>query len=213
MIAIDRSARLVSFAAVAACGAAMFSTAALADNAAGSKSSKAAATTLMQQMVGTWEVQQRMWPAPAAEANKLPPAIARRRLIGGAFLEEVMEPAKSPGHDPFTRTAYLNYNEVSRRFEYFSLDTRAPQMMNERSEPAENQDPAATIKLQGGTFVAPQWGPATDVTFAYRLTVGNIQDDHQVVQLYLTPQSPRAAKEFLAFEYVYTRQRKPAPMP
>lgn len=31
--------------------------------------------------------------------------------------------------------------------------------------------------------------------------------DRQVVQLYLTPQSGKSLKEFLAFEYVYTRQR------
>lgn len=38
--------------------------------------------------------------------------------------------------------------------------------------------------------------------------MGGIENDQQVVQLYLTPESAENAKEFLAFEYVYTR-RKP----
>lgn len=46
--------------------------------------------SLMQQMVGTWNVQQRMWPGSGAEAINLPLAVAHRRLIGGAFLEELM---------------------------------------------------------------------------------------------------------------------------
>jgi hypothetical protein len=162
----------------------------------------------MQQMVGTWDVQQRMWPGLGAEPKPLPPAIARRQLIG-TFLQEVMEPAKKSAKDSFTRTAYFNYNAVSQQYEYFSLDTRAPQMMNERSD--KTQDPAGAsqgeVKLMGSTFVAPQWGPDTNVTFQYRLTVGRVQDDRQIVQLFLTPKTAaNDAKEFLAFEYVYTRQ-------
>jgi len=44
------------------------------------------------------------------------------------------------------------------------------------------------------------------VTFIYRLTVGEVEKDRQVVQLYLTPQSGESTKEFLAFEYIYPRQ-------
>jgi Protein of unknown function (DUF1579) len=215
MTLIARAARVLVLGTAAAWGAALvFLPAALAHPAAANDSSKVG-PTLMQQMVGTWDVQQRMWPGPAAEPNHLPPAIARRRLIGGAFLEEVMEPAKRPGKGDFTRTAYFNYNAVSQRYEYFSLDTRAPQMMNERSEKTEAQgdNPQGEIKLEGGTFVAAQWGPATNVAFVYRLTVGRVRDDQQVVQLYLTPQSEKGAKEFLAFEYVYTRQPRRSPQP
>ena len=160
-------------------------------------------------MVGTWKVQQRMWPGFGAEAINLPPAVARRHLIAGAFLEEVMEPAKQSEKESFVRTAYFNYNAVSQQYEYFSLDSRAPQMMNERSDKAAEQSKPdkGGIKLYGGSFVAPQWGEAKNVAFTYRLTVGEIEKDRQVVQLYLTPQAGESPKEFLAFEYVYTRQR------
>jgi len=61
--------------------------------------------------------------------------------------------------------------------------------------------------LYGDSFVAPRWGDATNVAFRYRLTMGAVEKNRQVVQLYLTPQSAQSAKEFLAFEYVYTRQQ------
>ncbi|MGH7719324.1 MAG: hypothetical protein ACREON_10830 [Gemmatimonadaceae bacterium] len=56
-------------------------------------------------MVGTWNVAQRMWTGPDAEPMTAPPAVARRRPIGDAFLEEVIEVAPGSGQDPFTRIA------------------------------------------------------------------------------------------------------------
>jgi hypothetical protein len=93
--------------------------------------------------------------------------------------------------------------------EYFSLDTRAPQMMNEKSYEAgvQSKTHEGGITLHEDSFVAPRWGETTNAPFRYRLTIGGVEKDRQVVQLYLTPQSGEGAKEFLAFEYVYTRQR------
>ena len=163
----------------------------------------------LQQMVGTWQVQQRMWPAPGAEAVDLPPAVARRQLIDGKYLQEVMESsgAEAGQSASFRRHAFINYNAVARRYEYTSLDTRAPQLMTElgsriTAEPAATE----TLKLQGGVFLAPEWGNTKDVPFKYRLTVGAVKDGRQTVQLYLLPQAVLPKKEFLAFEYVYTRR-------
>lgn len=169
------------------------------------KASKTA-TPLLQQMVGTWDVQQRMWPGPGAEAINLPQAVARRRLIEDAYLQEIMELSQKSKQGSFTRTAYFNYNSVSQQYEYFSVDSRAPQQMNYESE-KQDTHVAGTLKLNGGIFVASQWGEARNVAFKYRLTVGAVENNRQVVRLYLTPQAGQSAKEFLAFEYVYTRQR------
>ena len=160
-------------------------------------------------MAGMWNVQQRMWPGAGADAITLPAAVARRRVVRGDFLEEVMEGI--PGaREPFTRIAYFHFNAVTRRYEYVSLDSRAPQMMTEKSE-AEGATSKMReddeIALDGDLFVAPRWGNSTNVTFRYRLSIGAIVKDRQVVRLFLTPQSKDAGKEFLAFEYVYTRSR------
>jgi hypothetical protein len=206
MTLIGRTAGILSFAATCSVCCAALCSAAHAQNAAPSKIS---APALLQQMVGTWNVQQRMWPGFGAEPVNLPPAVARRRLVEGIFLEEVMESAQKSGQDSFTRTAYFNYNAVNQQYEYFSLDSRGPQMMNEKSYEAEGQSQPGKggIKLYGGSFVAPRWGDATNAAFMYRLTVGEVEKDRQVVQLFLTPQTGQGAKEFLAFEYAYTRQR------
>jgi hypothetical protein len=160
------------------------------------------ATRLMQAMVGTWSVKEWMWPAPGAKPVNLPPAIARRRLVDGKFLEETMEAL--PGvADAFTRMSYFDYNAVSGRYEYFSIDTRAPQMMNERSVGGGSRD--GVIALYGGTFVAPQWGAAKDAAFRYRLVLGPVHSASQSVELYLTPIPATRGHEFLAFKYLYTR--------
>ncbi|MBW8756673.1 MAG: DUF1579 family protein [Burkholderiales bacterium] len=167
------------------------------------------ASPLLERMAGTWDVQQRMWPAPGAAAVELPRAVAQRRLWGGKYLEESMEPAatEAPPSAAFHRHALLSYNPVAKRYEYTSLDTRAPQLMTEIGAPLPSSDPAGPVGLQGGRFLAPDWGGSKNVSFRYRLTIGPVQPDgKQTVQLHLTPETVLPKKEFLAFEYVYSKR-------
>ena len=159
-------------------------------------------------MVGTWEVRQRMWAGLKADPIDLPTAIARRHLVRDAYLEEVMQPVEDRAGQPgaFSRHAWFNYNTVTSRYEYTSLDTRASQLMLEQSQPVPAAESTAELKLQGGTFLAPVWGSAKDVRFKYRLTIGAISAGQQIVSLYLTPQTVLPRTEFLAFEYVYTKK-------
>jgi hypothetical protein len=191
-------ARIMKFACVV-CFISAFGFASAADSAAKPE----AATALMQQMTGTWQVQARMWPGAGAAAIDLPPAVAHRELVGGTFLQEVMEPAGKTGQPPFTRIAYFNYNNINRQYEYFSLDTRLPQLMS-YAVPGANRTRAGNIELAGSSFVAPEWGGKKNVPFLYRLTVGPVQGNKQVVRLFLTEQDGKGS-EFVAFEYVYSR--------
>jgi hypothetical protein len=164
---------------------------------------------LLQRMAGTWDVHQRMWPGPGAPAVDLPEAVAERRLIDGKYLHESMEPAAADSPPPatFRRDALLTYNPVAKRYEYTSLDTRAPQLMTEIGSPLSSSDPGGLLRLQGGRFMAPEWGGAKNVPFRYRLTIGSVQPDgKQTVQLHLTPQAVLPRREFLAFEYVYVKR-------
>jgi hypothetical protein len=163
---------------------------------------------LLSNMTGTWDVQQRMWPGPKANAVNLPPAVAERRLVRDTYLEETMHPAddRADQSGGFTRHALLNYNPVNSRYEYMSLDSRAPQLMLEQSLPVVSGPTAAELKLQGGSFLAPEWGSSKNVRFKYRLTIGTIREGKQTVRLYLTPQTVLPKVEFLAFEYVYTKR-------
>ena len=161
----------------------------------------------LSSMAGTWDVTQRMWPSPGAEAISLAPAIAERRLVRGTYLEEVMTPASDGQPGSFSRNAFINFNPVSSKYEYTSLDSRAPQLMVEQSERVADPARSGELKLKGSSFTAPQWGNAKNVRFTYRLTLGAIENNQQTVRLYLTPQTVLPKKEFLAFEYVYSKRQ------
>ena len=167
---------------------------------------------LLKRMTGTWDVQQRMWPGPKTDPVMLPAAIAERRLIRDRYLEEVMHPLDVGPEGPeqtasFMRHAFLNYNAVTSRYEYGSLDTRAPQLMTETSAPIAPTSDTPELNLQGGSFLAPVWGTVKNVRFAYRLTIGEIKQNQQVVRLFLLPRTVLPKTEFLAFEYVYTKRQ------
>jgi hypothetical protein len=163
---------------------------------------------LLQAMEGHWNVTERMWPGNGQVPVDLPVATAHRRLLNGGYIEEVMESASPDVPDAFRRTAFFEFNFTTKQFEYFSLDSRLPQMMNERSAV---MDPSRTVdggvNLKGGRFTAPSWGKAVNVPFHYRLAVGDVIGGLQTVQLFLTPESGKDRTEFLAFEYLYTRMR------
>lgn len=167
------------------------------------------ASALLERMAGTWDVQQRMWPGPGAQAVELPKAVARRQLLDGKYLEESMEPAApdAPPAAAFHRHALLTYNPAARRYEYTSLDSRAPQLMTEIGAALPASNPGGPVGLQGGRFLAPDWGGSKNVSFRYRLTIGPVQPDgKQTVQLHLTPETVLPKKEFVAFEYVYSKR-------
>jgi hypothetical protein len=192
-------------AAAATTAAAATSSAATAATVAREKTDSAPA--IVREMVGSWSVEEWMWSGAGAQAVVLPAAVAQRQLIGDAFIQETMS-AASGAKDPFTRVAYFGYNPVARQYEYFSLDTRAPQMMNERSfDAGGGASPSKGVNLLGGTFVAPQWGDLSNAAFRYRIVVGPVHDDRQEVELYLTPLTSASQAEFLAFRYVYKRRR------
>jgi hypothetical protein len=70
--------------------------------------------------------------------------------------------------------------------------------------PGANKVRDGKVELIGTSFVAPEWGAKKNVAFMYRLTIGPVESNSQVVQLFLTEQNGEGA-EFLAFEYVYRR--------
>ncbi|GFE81119.1 hypothetical protein GCM10011487_31190 [Steroidobacter agaridevorans] len=155
-------------------------------------------------MAGNWRVEPKMWPGPDAKAIELPKATAQRRIVNDAFLDEEMTPAADSQQEAFTRVAYVSFNTINQQYEYFSLDSRLPQMMS-YTLPGANEAHAGQLELRGTSFVAPVWGQARNVPFMYRLTIGAVEGDRQIVRLFLKEQRAQA-NEFLAFEYLYIRQ-------
>lgn len=161
---------------------------------------------LLAEMVGTWDVEQQTWAGPNVEAMELPAAVANRRLVSGAYLQEEMTLAPNASGDPFDRSSYLNYNGVSGYYEYFSVDSRAPQQMHYKA-PKGSMGVEDTTKLDGGIFTAAEWGDLKNVTFRYRAEISPIEEGHQIFRLFLTPTRGNDPQEFLAFQYNYTKRR------
>lgn len=121
-----------------------------------------------------------------------------------------MEAAPGSGQEPFTRIAYFNYNRVTQQYEAVSMDTRAPQMMYEKSysdAPRDTGQQQRTLVLHlEDNFVLPRWGDRANAAFKGRKVI-EFETDRQVVRLYWTPLAGEGAEEFLAGEYIYTRRR------
>lgn len=159
---------------------------------------------LIRPMIGTWQVQQRTWSKADAKPVSAPPFRVRRQLIGH-FLQEVMEPAQSTQVPPFTRISYLNFNNANRRWEYVVLDTRWPVMMFETSK----DDAVANgnqLSFYLDSFVMPPMlnKEQSGQLARQRRTFTFLGPDQQQVRQYLTLP---AGKEYLAFEYTYTRTK------
>ncbi len=158
--------------------------------------------SLLMDMVGEWDVQQRTWESSSSAPMRHPDASARRRLVGGMFVEETMQGEAGPKREPFTRVAYFNYNAVTQRYETVSMDTRGPQMMYEKSYAHDG----GTIRLLlEDDFVLSRFGGKAEAAFKGRKEI-EVGEDRQTVRLYWTPLMENA-KEFLATEYIYTRKR------
>jgi hypothetical protein len=161
-----------------------------------------AETGLLRALAGTFDVHNRLWPFPGAQPV-VAAAVARRRMVGDLYLEEVMEAA--PGApEPFSRICYLDFSRLARRWEYVSLDTRVPaQLMYEFSTGA-GLDEGSTVVLHLPVFYLPGWG--TEVTgqaVRQRREITLADPDRQEMHQYWT--LPDAA-EYLAVDYVYTRR-------
>ena len=157
---------------------------------------------LLRSMVGTWKVDQRVWMGPGAQPVTSPSFIAHRQLIGN-FLQEKMEPVPGSGVDSFTRFAYFSFNNASHHWEYIVIDTRYPILMYETSfDNTEKNGNEFTVYLP--EFIVPPFNKemAGQLGKERRVVIVDGPDRNVVRQYWTLP----AGKEYLAFEYVYTRQ-------
>ena len=157
---------------------------------------------LIRPMIGTWQVQQLIWKKAGTKPVSSPPFRVRRQLIGH-FLQEIMDAKPGTSIAPFTRMSYINFNNANRRWEYVVLDTRWPVVMFETSkdETVTNNN---QLSFYLDSFIMP---PMMSKEHAgeqvrQRRTLSFVSPNQQVVRQYLTLP---AGKEYLAFEYTYTR--------
>jgi uncharacterized protein DUF1579 len=158
---------------------------------------------LLRSMVGTWKVDQRIWPGPGIAPITSPAFIAHRQMVGN-FLQEKMEAVPRSGVDSFTRFAYFTFNNASHHWESIVIDTRYPILMYETSfDNSEQNSNEFTVYLP--EFIIPPFNRALGGQLGKERRVVTVESaDHNIVRQYWTAPG---GKEFLAIEYDYTRQQ------
>lgn len=178
--------------------------------ATGRVTQASANTRRFEPLVGTWEVVQTIRLSADAQPIVTRGIVARRSWIGdNAVLQERMEPATGVRMPPFTRLAYFSYNNAAQKFEYvLIMDTRAPgigvMFETSQGDGGENGGNTITFYLEGFSL-PPGWSREASGQWVKQRRVVRVESsDRHVSQQYWTLP---AGREWLAVEYVYTRQR------
>lgn len=152
--------------------------------------------------VGSWDVVMTLRPTPEAEPIVVTGLVAKRKMIG-LYLQEIMRPAPDSELPDFTRIEYLTYNAVERRWQYVSLDTRAPiGLMSARSYGPVEAD-RITVYFDNSALAG--FGPTFEGRlFRARHVTTDESQNRDVSRQYWTQ---AGGPEWLAVTYEYTRRR------
>ena len=154
---------------------------------------------------GTWDVTFTNWEKPGAAPVTTGGLVAERRMIG-PMLEEMLHTVPSSSVPAFTRVDDLTFNRIESRWDYMSMDTRAPVGLM----PAWSleRDPPERIFLSFQPFSTPGDGPnVTGQLLRMEEIITDADADHEVKDQYFLPANGAGTK-WLAKRYSYTR--KPA---
>lgn len=101
-------------------------------------------------LVGTWNVEMRVWPAPGAPPIESKTLTAKREwVLGGRYLREDLDGTFAG--NPSTRVAFLSFNNLDERFELATIDTFEPGQMWYASHAIGTKD---RISLHGDSVEA-----------------------------------------------------------
>lgn len=155
----------------------------------------------MARSVGQWDVTETVWDAPDAAPQVITGLIAERRMIG-QMLQETLRSAAEP--DKILRMDYLSFNRVERRWQYVSMEMRAPVGMMTAQSYGRDADDRIGIVFQ--PFAVP--GPARAATgqmLRMRQEIIVEDPDRQRKDQYFTL-ADGASDEWLAHRYSYARR-------
>jgi hypothetical protein len=150
--------------------------------------------------VGTWDVTMTIRPSAEATPIVVSGMVAERSMVG-LYLTETMRPAPGSNVPEFRRIDYLTYDNVQARWEYASIDTRAPIGIMFAKSFASG--PGTEVTVYFDNFPNPGLGDVGGGVRARHVDTRE-SDDHTFKRQYWTrPGEP----EWLAIQYEYTRRR------
>lgn len=79
----------------------------------------------LKQRIGSWDVTETVWNAPGTSPITTTGLVADRRMMG-SMLQELLRPAADASARAVKRIDYLTFNRAEGRWEYVSMDLRAP---------------------------------------------------------------------------------------
>jgi hypothetical protein len=158
--------------------------------------------TALAKEIGTWNVVTTMQLSPEAKPVVIPGLTAERTMVG-LYQQEIMRPAAGSKVPDFRRIAFLTYDRVDGRWQYVSLDTRAPVGIM----PAFGSEKAVGNKLtlQFENLALVGVGKEVEGRMVHsNLVITHLSDEHELVQQFWT-QADGTGRQWLAVQYEYTR--------
>ena len=113
----------------------------------------------LAQRTGIWDVTETLWNQPNAAPVSTTGLIAERRMIG-SILQEILRPASDASDVAIKRIDYITFNRVVGRWDYVSMDTRAPVGIMPATSFAREADGRIVLIFQSGARA----GAGPDVT-------------------------------------------------
>ena len=151
--------------------------------------------------VGSWDVTETVWDRAGAVPHVTTGLIAEHRMIG-SMLEETLRSNTDP--TKILRADYLTFNRVERRWEYVSMETRAPVGMMTAQSYRRDRDDHILIVFQPFAIAGPEQ-TVTGQMLRMRQEIISQGPDRQSKDQYFTP-ADGATDEWLAHRYAYVRR-------
>ena len=157
----------------------------------------------MARRAGLWDMTETVWETPGAAPVITTGLVAERRAIGSA-LQEILRPEVDTAGQNIARIDYLRFNRVEGRWDYVSMDMRAPVGIM----PAWSFERGAPdrIDLTFQPFAVPAPGPGTVGQMLRMTQVITLQgSDRDMKEQYFLLADGTGTK-WLAHKYNYTRR-------
>lgn len=153
---------------------------------------------------GSWDVTETVWATPDAKPI-VTTGVAVRQMIG-PLLQEILYPAGDQSDKTISRIDYLSFNRVEGRWNYVSMDTRAP--VGIMTANSFERDPPDRIQVVFMPFAVP--GDSTVVS-------GQLLRMDQIIETIGSDESRKdqhfimadgTGRKWLAHRYNYTRRAR-----
>ena len=147
----------------------------------------------LEQFVGTWDANVKMWMAPGAPPQESTGTAENKMALGGRFLEQHYEGTFM--NQPFTGMGYTGYDLYKKQYIGTWMDSMGTSIMNSTG----TADASGTM-----TFTGKMDDPVAKKTQPFKETMRVVDNDHHVFEMW----SPGPdGKMFKMMEITYTRKQ------